>query len=157
MGTIVETEAYLGPGDGASHARFGPTPRTRPMFGPPGFAYVYFVYGMHYLFNAVTGPEGEAGAVLVRACEPAGDVRLMMERRGVEERQALMSGPARLTQALGITLEHNGTDLTRGPLRILEGERFTDAEVERGPRIGVVSSREEPFRFVVRESVHLSR
>ena len=126
-GRIVETEAYVGAHDLACHAARGMTARTRILWGPPGRAYVYFVYGMHWCFNAVTGREGRPGAVLVRGLEPVagfdGPVRL--------------DGPARLCRALNITGAENGVDLESSALRIIDAPPVPGGEVERGPRIGV--------------------
>ena len=126
------------------------------MFGPPGVAYVYFIYGMHFMFNAVTERDGRAGAVLIRALEPLEGIGLMVKRRGTSDKKLLASGPARLCQALGITLEHNGLELWRGPLGIWEGRSYQDGEVRTTPRVGVAGSMEEPYRFVVKNSPHIS-
>ncbi|MBN2168046.1 MAG: DNA-3-methyladenine glycosylase [Actinobacteria bacterium] len=155
-GIIVETEAYLGDRDGASHARFGITPRSRIMYGKPGTAYVYFVYGMHYLLNAVTEPEGKAGAVLIRACEPFEGLDLMETRRGKSGGRELMSGPGKVCQAMEITKTHNGTDLTEGELGIylpLEPALF---EIEATGRIGVAGWAEKPFRFIIKNNLYIS-
>ena len=111
---IVETEAYH-ESEPACHAFVGVTPRTATLFGPPGMAYVYFSYGVHALLNAVAEPEGVGAAVLIRALEPLSGVDRMRERRGLDRVEDLCSGPGKLTQALGIGLELNGTDLARGP------------------------------------------
>ena len=149
-GRIVETEAYVGAHDLACHAARGKTPRTRILWGPPGRAYVYFVYGMHWCFNAVTELEGRPGAVLVRGLEPLagfdGPVRL--------------DGPARLCRALHITGAENGADLVTSALRILDAPAVPGREVERGPRIGVDYAKEwadRPLRFWVRGSPGVSR
>ena len=113
-GVIVETEAYHD-SEPACHAFVGLTPRTRTLFGPPGIAYVYRSYGIHALLNAVCEPEGVGAAVLIRALEPLLGIDQMRERRGLDSLRALCSGPGKLTQALGIELEHNGTDLLDGP------------------------------------------
>ncbi len=154
-GVIVETEGYLEQGDMASHARFGPTRRNSVMFGRPGVAYVYFVYGMHYLFNVVTEEESTAGAVLVRALEPVEGGSLMESRRG--GRKGLADGPAKLCVALGIDLRQNGADLTDGPLGIWRKRRYADEEVVTAPRIGVGGSEMEPYRFYVRNNPYVSR
>jgi DNA-3-methyladenine glycosylase len=154
---IVETEGYLEHDDAASHARFGPTGRSRVMYGPPGMAYVYFIYGMHFMFNVVTEPEGKAGAVLVRALEPLEGLDVMASRRGLPDKGSLTSGPARLCQALAITLDLNEADLTRGPLCILHGKPVTGAAVQTTPRIGVGGSREEPYRFVLKGNPYVSK
>jgi len=149
-GRIVETEAYVGAHDLACHAARGKTPRTRILWGPPGRAYVYFVYGMHWCFNAVTELEGRPGAVLVRGLEPLagfdGPVRL--------------DGPARLCRALHIIGAENGADLVTSALRILDAPAVPGREVERGPRIGVDYAKEwadRPLRFWVRGSPGVSR
>jgi DNA-3-methyladenine glycosylase len=153
---IVETEAYLGDGDYASHARFGQTRRSRVLFGPPGLAYVYFIYGMHYLFNVVTESAGVAGAVLIRALEPQDGADLMAARRGRGELLKLTRGPARLCQALAIGLENNEADLTRGPLGIWRGESSPGLEVMATPRIGVSGSKEELYRYLVKGNPYVS-
>lgn len=127
---VVETEAYLGLADAASHAWRGPTPRTQVMFGPPGHAYVYLIYGIHDCVNVVAEPPGSPGCVLIRALEPLTGIALMRRRRWAdrmhndrvhnERVEDLANGPGKLTQALGITLRHNGVDLTRGPITIRE-------------------------------------
>ncbi|MDY6773919.1 MAG: DNA-3-methyladenine glycosylase, partial [Candidatus Nanohaloarchaea archaeon] len=121
-GRIVETEAYHGPSDPASHASSGRTERNEPMFGEPGRAYVYVSYGLHAMLNVVTGEEGEPSAVLIRAVEPLEGLEKMRENRGLEDKQALCSGPGKLTEAFEVSMEHNRTDLTEGDLRIEEGE-----------------------------------
>jgi DNA-3-methyladenine glycosylase len=149
-GRIVETEAYVGVHDLACHASRGMTPRTRILWGPPGRAYVYFIYGMHWCFNAVTGPEGRPSAVLVRGLEAVagfdGPVRL--------------DGPGKLCRGLGITGAENGADLVTSDLRILDAPAIRGREVERGPRIGVDYAKEwagRPLRFWVRGSDGVSR
>ena len=148
-GRIVETEAYVGEHDLACHASRGRTARTGILWGPPGRAYVYFVYGMHWCFNAVTGREGRPAAVLVRGLEPLsgfdGPVRL--------------DGPARLCRALDITGAQNGADLLTSELRILDAPAVPGRAVERGPRIGVDYAKEwaqAPLRFWVRGSPGVS-
>jgi len=131
-GRIVEVEAYRGPGDPASHAWRGATPRTRIMFGAPGHAYVYFTYGMHHCLNVVAEPEGRAAAVLVRALEPLSGLEWMARRRGRLPRERLMRGPGCVGRALGLTLRHDGLDLVEGPLWI-----SNLAPVRGGRRIGV--------------------
>ena len=154
-GVIVETEAYIGEDDPACHAAAGLTPRTAPLYGPPGLAYVYFTYGMHYLVNAVTEREGVPAACLIRALEPLDGVALMHARRRVRRatvvaRDAdLCRGPANLTQALGIDLTQNRWALSSSPLRIV------DRGVERGPiawssRIGIRVGVTHQWRAFVR-------
>ncbi len=135
-GVIVETEAYIGESDPACHAAPGPTRRNAPLYGPPGFAYVYLNYGIHYLVNAVTEAEGSPAAVLIRALEPLDGVGLMRRRRGDVETAALCRGPGNLTVALGIDLRQNRVDLVDGPLRI-EDRGIVPPAVAWSPRIGI--------------------
>jgi DNA-3-methyladenine glycosylase len=128
-GRILEVEAYLSEGDQAAHSARGLTPRTRVIFGPPGHAYVYFIYGMHHCLNVVAEPEGTAGCVLLRAAEGLGD------------------GPGKLTRALGIDISHNGCDLTRGPIRILQAPEPPRETIEVTPRIGIRRDAHLPLRF----------
>jgi len=157
VGRIVETEAYLGPHDPACHA-YGHrrTARTEPLYGPPGTAYVYFTYGMHWCLNAVTERVDYPAAVLIRALEPLEGIALMRRRRGDVPDRALCAGPARLCEALGITGEHNGGSLERGSVRILPGSR-TRLRVVVTPRIGITTARDWPLRFVIAGSPWLSR
>ena len=153
-GRIVETEAYLGRHDRASHSFRGRTPRNAAMFGPPGRAYVYFVYGMHWCFNVVSGPAGVGEAVLVRALEPLEGRDEMRSRRGVADERALCRGPGRLTQALGITRAHDGLDLRRGALRIEPGE--APGRIVAGPRVGISLAARRALRFRVAGSPWVS-
>jgi len=156
-GVIVETEAYHD-SEPASHAFIGLTPRTRVLFGPPGVAYVYRSYGIHALLNAVTEPEGVGAAVLFRALEPLSGIDTMRARRGVSAERELCSGPGKLTQALGIGLEYNGTDLVRGPIRIAPRPRaWRETHVAVSPRIGITKAAELPWRFCASGSRFLSR
>jgi DNA-3-methyladenine glycosylase len=156
-GVIVETEAYHD-SEPASHAFVGLTPRTRTLFGRPGIAYVYRSYGIHALLNAVSEPEGIGAAVLIRALEPLSGIELMRDRRGMEPLSALCSGPGKLTQALGIELEHNGSDLTSGPI-VISGRpaswREVGISVDR--RVGITKAAELPWRFFVTDSRYVSR
>lgn len=149
---VVETEAYRGPGDPASHAatRSGPTARNAAMFGPPGHAYVYLIYGMHWCLNVVTGPEGEASAVLVRGAEPLSGRDVMAERR--QRRRPLLAGPGRLCQGLGVDGGLYGHALDRPPLLLARGWEVHEELVGVSGRIGVVAAAEEPLRFYVRGS-----
>lgn len=144
-GVIVETEAYR-PEDPACHAYNGPTTRNRTIFGRPGFAYVYLSYGIHKLLNAVCEGEGVGSAVLIRALEPLEGCDLMRERRG--RNTDLCSGPGRLTQALGVELSQDGTDLTGGPLSIVWGEA-PEGDIVSTTRIGISRGTELPWRYLV--------
>lgn len=160
-GRIVEVEAYIGQGDAACHASRGRTARNAVMFGPPGVAYVYFVYGMHHCVNAVTEPAGRAAAVLIRAIEPLVGLDVMrrnrMGRTGVE----LTNGPAKLCYALEIERDLNGADLVSGQALWIERDRpVPDADVARGPRVGVRGDERAltaPWRLWVREHPYVSR
>ena len=156
-GRIVETEAYLGPHDPACHAAAGLTERTRTLHGPPGHAYVYFIYGMHWCFNAVTREAGHGSAVLIRALEPVSGLSLMRQRREVARDDDLTSGPARLCEALGINKDQDGVRLDRGPLRILGGEAVPDESVLVTKRIGIRKAADWPLRFLVKGSRFVSR
>jgi DNA-3-methyladenine glycosylase len=147
-GRIVETEAYLGPEDLASHAARLRKGRVETMWGEPGIAYVYRSYGIHAMLNVVAEPAGEVGAVLIRAVEPLEGIALMRERRGVEEARLLCSGPGKLCQALGISLDRHGTDLvTSDALWIAAGEPVT--KISTSGRIGISRAREHPWRYWV--------
>ncbi len=137
-GVIVEAEAYIGESDPACHAAPGPTRRNAPLYGPPGRAYVYLNYGIHYLVNAVTEGEGAPAAILIRALAPVEGVGLMRRRRGLDARSEhdLCRGPGNLTVALGIDLRHNTADLTRGPLWIEDAGNRAPA-LDWTPRIGI--------------------
>jgi DNA-3-methyladenine glycosylase len=145
-GKIVEVEAYLGLDDLAAHSSRGITPRTRVIFGPPGHAYVYFIYGMHECLNVVVEIDGKPGCVLIRAIEPLEGIELMRERRDRHDLRDLTSGPAKLTEAMGITRDLNGADLTRGNFVIREGTN-RDFEIVTTPRIGITKCADWPLRF----------
>jgi DNA-3-methyladenine glycosylase len=149
-GRIVEVEAYLGEQDRAAHAWHGLTPRTRVLYGPPGHAYVYFIYGMYECLNLVAEPEGTPGCVLIRALEPVSGLDLMRRRRpGVRSLPELASGPGKLTQALGITRRLNGVDVTRGPLTVRALENRADFQIGVSPRIGIRHCTDWPLRFYI--------
>jgi DNA-3-methyladenine glycosylase len=156
-GVIVETEAYHD-SEPASHAFVGLTPRTRTLFGPPGRAYVYFSYGMHALLNAVCEPVGVGAGVLIRALEPVDGIDHMRARRGVDAIRQLCSGPGKLTQALGIGLELNGSDLERGPIVFSSRPRaWRDVAISVDTRIGITRAADLPWRFVATGSRYVSR
>jgi DNA-3-methyladenine glycosylase len=153
-GTIVEVEAYHHT-DPAAHSFRGPTERNRIMFGPPGFAYVYRSYGIHWCVNFVCEEEGSASAVLIRALEPTHGLPIMRRRRGLTEARALCSGPGKLTEALGITHAHNGLALDVAPFAL--HARVGKADVETGIRIGITKAVELPWRYGLRGSKFLSK
>lgn len=161
-GLIVETEAYAGPEDRASHA-YGNrrTKRTETMFGVGGVAYVYFVYGMYHQFNVVTNIETVPHAVLVRALEPDEGIDWMSKRRLGKSGKELMSGPGKLCQALGIDRTYNGADLTGDRIWIeTSGKRVGLDEIAAGPRIGIDYAQEyaaKPWRFWLKDSIYVSR
>ena len=156
-GVIVETEAYLGPDDPASHAatRAGITPRNRAMFGPPGRAYVYLSYGVHWCLNVVAGPEGVGGAVLIRGLDLISGEAVARRRRGGSP--LLARGPGRLAAALGVTGALYGHDLREEPLRLRAGWPVAVSRVEITPRIGIRKARERLLRYHVRGSPGVSR
>jgi DNA-3-methyladenine glycosylase len=151
-GKIVETEAYLGGGDDlAAHSARGITNRTRVIFGPPGHAYVYFIYGMYECLNLVTEPDGQPGAVLIRALEPVAGIETMQRRRpAAHTLRDLTSGPGRLTLAMGITRAQNGVDVTRGSLTVRTPRGDEPFEIEVTPRIGIRQCADWPLRYTVK-------
>jgi DNA-3-methyladenine glycosylase len=153
-GIIVEVEAYHHT-DPAAHSYGGETPRNAVMFGPPGYAYVYRSYGIHWCVNFVCEPAGSASAVLIRALEPTQGLPAMQRRRGTKDLRLLCSGPGRLTQALGITQAQNGAALDAAPfeLHAREGE----VDVVAGPRIGITKAVEHPWRYGLKGSAFLSK
>ena len=146
VGRIVETEAYLGPDDRAAHASRGRTPRTRVLYGPPGHAYVYLIYGMYECLNLVAEPDGTPGCVLLRALEPVYGLAGSSPR-----------GPGRLTRALGITRRHNGVDVTRGPLVVRRPDPPEPVSIVVTPRIGITHCAEWPLRFYIAGNPFVSR
>lgn len=154
-GVIVETEAYLGFEDPASHAFNGITPRNRPMFEEPGHAYVYFIYGNHYCFNVVAHIPNTAGAILIRAIEPLEGVLIMQKHRRLTNIKNITNGPGKLAQAMNITKAHNGLDLTNGQLNIIEGASM-QYEIKATPRIGIKQGTKQLFRFIIAGNCYLS-
>jgi DNA-3-methyladenine glycosylase len=147
-------EAYA-VGDPASHGFKGLTPTRASMFGPPGRAYVYRSYGVHWCLNFVCGEEGSPQAVLIRALQPLAGIESMAARRGLDDPRLLCAGPGRLCQALGVTREHDGVRLDRPPFELLG--RDGDVDLLTGPRIGLSVAVEEPWRYVLAGSRYLSR
>ena len=162
VGRIVETEAYFGQDDPAAHSFAGNTARTSVLFGPPGRAYVYFIYGMHSCLNVSCEPDGQAGSVLIRALEPLSGLEEMAHRRGLPADappRALASGPGKLCQALGITrAAHNGMDMTSpaSELQIAEDD-FKPGEIVATTRIGISKAAERPLRYLIAGNRHVSK
>ena len=157
-GKIVETEAYLGGDDLAAHSARGITGRTRVIFGPPGHAYVYFIYGMYECLNLVAEPDGKPGCVLIRALEPVAGIETMQRRRpAAHTLHDLASGPGRLTLALGITRAQNGADVTRGPLTVRTPAHEDPFEIEVTPRIGIRHCADWPLRYTIKGNPFVSR
>ncbi|HZK25787.1 MAG TPA: DNA-3-methyladenine glycosylase [Oscillospiraceae bacterium] len=155
-GRIVEVEAYLYRNDAACHAARKQTIRNRPMFGPPGTAYVYLIYGLHYCFNVVTGLEGEGEAVLVRALEPLAGLNIMAERRGTAVTKKMAAGPGNLCRALAITKAHNGHNLNRPPLYLADDD-FVVSELVTTTRVGINVATDLPLRFYIANNPFISR
>jgi len=153
-GRLVEVEAYHHT-DPAAHSFRGPTERNSVMFGPPGYAYIYRSYGIHWCLNFVCGDEGEASAVLIRALEPTHGLDAMRDRRGVDDVRLLWAGPGRLCQALGVTREHDGLPLDRPPFELMPAR--APVELVRGPRIGITKAVEQPWRYGLAGSRFVSR
>jgi DNA-3-methyladenine glycosylase len=156
-GRIVETEAYLGPEDAASHAAFRPGSRAL-FYGDGGFAYVYLIYGLYACLNAIAEPAGDPGCVLIRAAEPLAGAGLMARRRGVPAlERRLASGPGNLTSAFAITVADNGADLTRGRLTIEPRPEARRPRIARGPRVGITRATDRLLRFWIADHPSVSR
>lgn len=155
-GRIVETEAYTGEADPASHAFRGRTARNAIMFGPAGHAYVYFTYGRHYCLNVVADLPGNAGAVLLRALEPLAGIEMMRSLGDHGPEGRLLSGPGKIGRAFGLTLQDNGRDFTRGPLGIAAGTPPPAREIAVSRRVGISRAVELPYRFAVAGSRSVS-
>ena len=156
-GRIVETEAYTGEADPASHAFRGRTARNAVMFGLAGHAYVYFTYGMHHCLNVTAEARGTAGAVLLRALEPLAGVQVMRARGNHGPESRLLSGPGKIGRAFGLSLDDNGRDFTRGPLGLAAGTPVPNREVAISRRIGISRAVDLPYRFAVISSPSVSR
>jgi DNA-3-methyladenine glycosylase len=156
VGKIVETEAY-DQTDAASHSYRGQTPRTAIMFGPPGFLYVYFTYGMHYCCNVVVGPAGYGSAVLIRAIEPLEGLDIMEENRHGRAGIDMTNGPAKLCQALQINKANNGTDLRDGDVRLIIKPPVGQADIVQTTRIGIRHAADVPWRFYLKNNEYVSK
>ncbi|MCI0530437.1 MAG: DNA-3-methyladenine glycosylase [candidate division Zixibacteria bacterium] len=154
-GRIVETEAYLGRKDPASHAFRGVTRRNSTMFGPPGYAYVYFVYGNHYCLNVVSGPDGTGEAVLVRALQPISGIEQMKRNRRQESETNLANGPGKLCQALSIDTRMNGTSFESDMLYLAEGNNSSKT-IARSTRVGISKGKEKLWRFYLKDNPFVS-
>jgi DNA-3-methyladenine glycosylase len=155
-GKIVETEAYIGPDDPASHAYRGLTPRNKVMFGDPGYAYVYLTYGMHHCLNFVTEREGFPAAVLIRALEPADGIEIMKKRRKTGDLKNLTSGPAKLCQAIGIDRTLNGADLCLDIIYVEDrGDKPT--KIVSTSRIGIKEGKDKKWRFYIENDEFVSK
>lgn len=156
IGKIVETEAY-DQADAASHSYKGKTARTEVMFGPAGRLYVYFTYGMHYCCNVVCGPEGQGAAVLIRALEPVEGADIMSQNRHGLQGPDLANGPAKLCQALNITKQFNGHDLTQSPVELIIKSPVSAAAIVKTTRIGISRAQNKRWRFYICDNKHISR
>ena len=157
-GRIVEVEAYLGRDDPAAHSSAGITPRTGVIFGPPGHAYVYRIYGMHSCLNVVAEPDGQPGCVLIRALEPVCGIAAMQSRRpAAKRREDLANGPGKLTSALGIGMDLYGTDLTRGALTIRVSDALQSTQLGTARRIGISKAKDLELRFFIANNRFVSR
>ena len=155
-GKIVETEAYIGEDDPACHAARGKTNRTALMYGPPGFVYIYFIYGMYYCLNAVTEAENFPAAVLIRAVEPLVGIKKMQQLRGTSNLRNLTTGPGKLCMAFGLDKSQNGVDLYNSELRIAEGETIAESEIATTTRIGISAGKDFPWRFYIKRNKFVS-
>lgn len=156
-GRIVEVEAYLGQGDAAAHSTAGRTERTKVIFGPPGHAYVYRIYGIHHCLNVVAEPDGTPGCVLVRAVQPLCGVSTMRRNRDSEQRTKLTNGPGKLTLAMGIGMDLYGADLTASRLTVRLPEVPSRLEIGTSPRIGIRKATQLPLRYTIAGNRYLSR
>ncbi|MGI6092947.1 MAG: DNA-3-methyladenine glycosylase [Negativicutes bacterium] len=160
IGKIIETEAYRGPLDAAAHSYSGkPTARTKIMFGPGGYAYVYLIYGMYYCLNIVAGAVGFPEVVLLRALEPVEGIELMKQRRNTDKLLNLCSGPGKLCRAMEIDKRHYGADLCGDELYLLPGENVSQTKISATPRINIGYAGEAasyPWRFIIKDSKFLS-
>ncbi len=155
-GRIVEAEAYIGQDDPACHARFGPTKRNKVMFGPGGFTYIYFIYGMYNMLNFVTEKEGFPAASLIRAMEPLDGLSIMHKNRNTDKVDNLTSGPGKLCSAFGLTTEHSGIDMT-GEIIYLEDDGYKPDKIVSSERIGISDGRDKRWRFYINGNKFVSK
>lgn len=155
-GKIVECEAYIGEEDPACHAAVGKTERNAVMYGPPGFAYIYFIYGMYYCLNVVTERVDFPAAVLIRALEPLEGIEWMMKNRKKERISEIASGPGKLCQALALDRKLNGTDFCGNELFIVKGEAVPEEQIVADRRVGISSGQHRPWRFYLKNNPHVS-
>lgn len=155
-GRIVEVEAYIGQDDPACHARFGKTERNAVMFGPGGFTYVYFIYGMYDMLNFVTEPEGNPAAVLIRALEPLEGLKYMKKNRGTDKIENLTNGPGKLCRAFGLTTAQSGFDLIRGKLFVAD-DGYKIEQITDSPRIGIKEGTKRHWRFYIHGNKFVSK
>lgn len=157
-GKIIETEAYHQDGDQAAHSFRGKTPRNQIMFGPPGYLYVYFIYGMHFCMNIVSEKQGTGAAVLIRALEPIDGLTTMHELRGSKiKRRNLTNGPARACQAFAVNRDLDGADLQGDQIWLEQGASIPDTQICVGPRIGISKSKDLPWRFWIKDHGDVSK
>ena len=156
-GTVVETEAYLGRDDPACHSASGKSRRNAVMFGPSGHAYIYLIYGIHLCFNITTGPPDKPKAVLIRALEPTDGIEIMRNNRGQENIFNLCSGPGKLVQAMGITMDHNGCSVVEGPIRFFNCPVQRAVEVTASARVGISKAADWPLRFYIKGNKFISK
>jgi len=152
---ITEVEAYIGEDDPACHAARGKTERNAVMFGPPGFSYVYFIYGMYHCLNFVTEPEGKAAAVLLRAAEPVDGLEVMLSRSTSRKKHEILNGPGKFCRAFGLKIDHNGLDLA-GDRLYLEDRQVQVTDIGRSPRIGISTGTGRLWRFFDRQARSVS-
>ncbi len=155
-GKIVECEAYIGEDDPACHAAVGKTERNAVMYGPPGFAYIYFIYGMYYCLNVVTERAGFPAAVLIRALEPLEGIEWMMKNRNKNRLSEIASGPGKLCQALALDRNLNGADFCGDELFIVQGDAVPEAQIVADSRVGISSGQHHPWRFFLKNNPHVS-
>jgi DNA-3-methyladenine glycosylase len=157
VGKIVETEAYIGENDPACHAAVGRTSRNQVMYGPPGYAYIYFIYGMYYCLNVVTEKEGFPAAVLLRALEPVRGFEILKQNRKIKINYQLTNGPGKICQALKLNRDFNGENLSGDKIYIGIGKEIHNDNITRTARVGINKGIEHPWRFYIKDSLYVSK